>query len=982
MKKISVNEVNAITTAAQIGGYDPEAQQKAELRHAAEEAALMANGGRTVDKMESVDIASYKLRFFPNTSLWINYYVDPLYRINVAQHAANNAYAAYAKNKTPENREIFEAAKESFNKAFSNLEAAVKADAVLATPYIIHQDDGKIRSNRRSLASDIAGVQYIVNDVFAVDDKIIMLQHDTYNIVPRSWMLAQEAADAERRSENLAKNMIYALIRKGVVVVSKYGEKKYDFWASTSSHQKVGIVYMGEHRMMEKTKSIREFAASFEQLNAAGGDNGAEYIKRQAVLFTPSAPIYNPVTNAPLTLNDVVMFDEVEITRTTNNVAKVDKNANVVVGNADIDLTQFDGQAVSICGWLRSCQMRGFAIKAFCVKGDAAMSFIHPDLQRPDIDGNPVSLEGKAVIMNKSCWKGNKLGYSWAEFVSMANELSKECQFVNMLRVVRWADSAADKSRTLSRQSIQQWITATDAEVDRIISGAVKELNLKKKLSGALMYEAGLGKPESERTWQEKAIERRPSLLCCNAMQQLLSQKWENAKAERASGRIKIKGQYPYIAMDPLAYLQIYLENRDPSDPDLGVLKDGEVNLPHANNGDEFYAVRYPNNFLCGMIFTQKNHSAFADVGDVAILPYHGFSIYRADGDFDGDEMLFTKVKIVVNLMRTVIEKINPPLISFPHDKASRHPVDEKRNAVEIAIALYNGQAFNKVGQYSNVAMKLFSQIAMAEEHPDFMSGIGKTIILAHVATILVIDMVKTGTMPEAIKKIVEEAGQKYDMPFSQKFVNHAEVPYWADEKCQPANGCVADQIAYRIDQRTGSYEFDTEGVEFVAEDLLAELPEEYSRKNVSKGVLSAELVEKVKAINYREEDVAFIKAIDAGKRVSLKEAMLYFWRNNLAMRRVLIQAGDSKENVKKASEEYYELLREIILSIGDGKNWISTPEDIRRRIVYNYFMKDAFEINHKNASFEEGEDDKKNGYIVFILDVFAREIVEFSDEV
>ena len=761
--KISVSEMKAINTAAQIGGYDSVAQKKAEQRRAAEEATLVANGGRIVDKMEVVDIASYKLRFFPNTALWINYYADQLYGVHVTQAAANEAYRRYKETKTSENREAFEAAKEHFNKAFFALEQAVKADCMLTTAYILHQDDGKIRSNRRSLASDIAGVEYINGDAYAVDDKIVMLQHDTYNIVPRSWMLAQEAADAERRSENLAKNMIYALIRKGVVVVSKYGEKKYDFWASTSSHQKVGIVYMGEHRMMEKTQRIREFAASFEQLNAAGGDNGAEYIKRQAVLFTPSAPIYNPVTNAPLTLNDVVMFDEVEITRTANNVAKVDKNANIVVGDADIDLTQFDGQAVSICGWLRSCQMRGFAIKAFCVKGDAAMSFIHPDLQRPDIDGNPVSLEGKAIIMNKSCWKGNKLGYSWAEFVGMANELSKECQFVNMLRVVRWADSAADKSRTLSRQSIQQWITATDAEVDRIISGAVKELNLKKKLSGALMYEAGLGKPDSERTWQEKAIERKPSILCCDAMQQMLKASWMSTRAERASGRIKIKGQYPYIAMDPVAYLQIYLENRDPMDPDLGVLKDGEVNLPHANDGEAFYGVRYPNNFLCGMIFSQKNHPAFADVGDVAILPYYGFSIYRADGDFDGDEMLFTKVKLVVSLMKTVIDKINPPLISFPHDKALRHPVDAKRNAIEIAIALYNGQAFNKVGQYSNVAMKLFSQIAMAEQHPDFMSGLGRTIILAHVATILVIDMVKTGTMPEAIKKAVEEAKKVLD---------------------------------------------------------------------------------------------------------------------------------------------------------------------------------------------------------------------------
>jgi len=979
--KINATEINALNKAAKIGGYDAEAQEQKTLRRKEQEEKLIANGGRIVTKVEPIEIASYKLRFFPNTSLWVNYYSEELYNVNVAQHRANAAYRNYKDHKNPANREAFDAAKEALNAAFFELEQVVKADAATSNPYILHQDEGKIRSNRRSLASDIAGVEYTSVDKFSIDNNIIMLHHDTYNIIPRSWMLAKESSDAEKRSENLCKNMIYALIRKGVVIESNYGTKKYDFWASTSSHQKVGIVYMGEHKMMERTKKIREFAASFEQLNAAGGDNGSEYIKRQAVLFTPSAPIYNPITNAPLTLNEVIMYDEIEVEREADNVASVDKNANVVVGKANITLTQFDGQAVSLYDWLKSCQMRGFSIKAFCVKGNAAMQFIHPNMERLDIDGEKPSLEGKGILMNKSCWKGSKLGYTWKEFVAMANELSKECKFVNMLRCVRWADSAADKSRTLSRQSIQQWITATDAEVDRIISGAVKELNLKKHLSGALLYEAALAKPESERTWQEKAIAAKPSLLCHEALQQALEEKWQNTKAERASGRIKITGQYPYIAMDTVAYLQIYLENRDPMDPDLGILKAGAINLPHAEEGEEFYGVRYPNNFLCGMIFTQMNHPAFADVGDVAILPYHGFAIYRADGDFDGDEMLFTKVKIVVNLMKTVIERINPPLVSFPHDKAQRHEVDEKKNAIEIAIALYNGQAFNKVGQYSNVAMKLFSQIAMAEDHPDFMSGFGKTIILAHVATILVIDMVKTGTMPAAIKKAVEEAGEQYKMPFSQKFVNHFETPYWEDQKCNQAGDCVADQIALRIDNRTGSYSFDSEGVEFNAEDLLVSVPEEYARKIVSKGILSQDIADKIKMVNYCAEDTPIIEAIQEGKRVSPKDLMIYFWRNFAAMSTTLAKTGSTQEDIKVVREEYYELIRETILNLGDGKNWISVPEEVRRRIVYNYFMKDAFEIGKRNTYFRGPNADRKNGYILFCVNVFSHEIVDFSAE-
>ena len=982
---ITINETNALNKAIAIGGYDAEsvdAKKKAEQIRIEN---LLAEGGRTVDKVESVSIASYKLRFVPASALWLSIFKDELGAVYVTLKDADKAYRTYQDEKTTENRKAFEVARAALNAAFYALEQRVRFEALKPGAFVVSADKTNVRSNRRSLASDIAGVCYQhPGDQYYVDSKIVMLHHNTYEIVPKSWMLGKSNEEAVARSEFLCKNMIYSLIRKGVDLEFRYETLHYDFWASSSSHQKVGIAYFGESEMMKATEEIRNFGAGYEQINAAGGDNGAEYIKRQAVLFTPSDPITDPVTGEPLRLRDIAMFKDIDISRKSDNVANVSNNAEITVGEDDIGMTMADGQAMAICGWLKSNQMRGYGIKAFCVKADAATQYILPDPTVTDIDGNLIDIASIKIVMTKSCWKGSKLGYTWSQYVAVAERLAETCPGLDYLRCVRWADSAKDRQRYTSRQSTQQWILAMEKELEAMTSGAVRGLELRKTFSGALLYEAALNKPEEDRSAYNRAIEARPMILASEKYQTLLEDAWHNELAERASGRIKIRGMYPYIAMDPVAILQILLEGRDANDPDLGVLSDGQINLPNAEEGKEFYGVRYPNNFLCGMVFKQKNHDAFADVGEVAILPYHGFAIVRADGDFDGDEMLFTPNKLIVRMMKRVIDKINPPLIKFPHAKAERHIVDLKKTRMEIAIALYNGQAFNKVGQYSNVAMKLFSQIDISDENARFMSGIGREIILAHVATILVIDMVKTGTMPPKIKEAVENCGRQYKMPYSQRFMDHLEIPYWENPRCEEPTRCVADLMALNIVERCGEYTFDSESVEFDGSQLLCKVDSELT--SISAGVVSDELYEKIKNYNASDEDNDFLLKVKAHERIGAKEMMLYFWRNKYRLFSALVSSADSFSDVQTAQEEYYAFVREAVLNHGDKEYWLELDEDTRRRLIYNYFITDAFELGRRGNGIVCKDNERqtlkmKALYAQFIVSVFAEDIVNYAKE-
>ena len=979
---ITSAEIAALNNAMALGGYDSTVADKKLKVEQDRLANLLAEGGRVVDKIEPINIESYKLRFVPAEALWLKLFGAELSTCYETKRNADDAYSEYKACKSNQNKAAFEAAKQQFCSAFKALEDKIKNEFLKPGAYEVQMSDCRVRSNRRSLASDIAGVQYQqADDKVTVDNNIIMVAHRTYEFIPRSWMLHQSANDAERRSENLCKNLIYALQRKGLDLVSNKGYRlHYNFWASSSSHQKVGIAYFGESRMMKRTEEIRNFGTDYLQLNEAGGDNGSEYIKRQAVLFTPSAPIFNPTTSEPLRLRDIAMFNDIDITRESDNVANVTNNGEITIGKETIDMTMADGLAIAKAGWIRSGQTRGWAIKCYMVKGDEAMKYINPASVITDIDGNVVNLDNVKIVMTKSCWKGSKLGYTWAQFVAKAEELTKVCPVLDQLRCVRWADSSKDKGRHLSRQSIQQWITATDAQVSKLASGAIRGLNIRKTLHGALYYETELSRPELERTDYNRALQTRPSILCSEQFQTVLKKNWHNQLAENASGAIRIKGQYPYIAMDPVAILQILLEGRDANDPDLGVLKDGQVNLPNYEEGTKLYGVRYPNNFLCGMIFEQHNHPAFADVGDTAILPYHGFAIVRADGDFDGDEMLFTPNKLVIELMSKVIEKINPPLVKFPHAKAARHEVDEKKTAMEIAVALYNGQAYNKVGQYSNVAMKLFSKINIADDHPSFATGIGRQIILAHVATILVIDMVKTGTMPPKIKEAVEKAGRETETPFSQKFVDHFIVPYWDNDACAEPTNCIADKLATTILEGAGEYSFDSEGVEFDARTLLTDVPEDLRSKN-SAGKVSPEFFEQIRNFNESEEDVELLEKLRAGIRVGSKQLMLYFWRNAGKLRHIVkMELADSNDEMA-----YYAMVRDVILNHGDGPQWLAIDEEMRHRIIYNRYITDAFEIGPRGNGIknEDAELTKelKARYAKFIVTVFAKDIVKYTQE-
>lgn len=931
--------------------------------------AVRAAGGRTVTKIKGIDIPGYKLLFVPASEIMPAYFAN-LKSYNEAASKANEASRLLRAGKIT--RPEFDNAKAVLLAEFGKLQQEMQASRLVCRPFLINEEACLARTNRRSLASDIAGVTYGP----IVDRNIIMLHHDTFNQVKYSWLLGQSADDSKKLVSNMIKNMIFLLQRNGVKIINENTGEEYEyaFWASTSSHQKKGIAYFGEINMMKRTEELRSFGATFEQINQAGGDNGAEYIKRQAILFTPSEPI-------DITFDQVLMLPSVSRASEVDNVAEVDlTNGEIEIGRNTIDETLGDGESYFIDD-TPSAQIRGYGIKSFAAQVKNVFNSLDiPELVK-DVDGAMRDPRNYRMLTTTDSWKANKLGYTWAQFVEKANELSKQCPTLNHLRVVRYASSAKEKTRFLSRQSTQQWIFATDEQLDKLCSASKRQLKQEKHLGYWLIQEAGLLNDEQRPS--ELAYQKRPDILASEKVRPAIKNMFDRDKAKAAANRIRVHGQYPYLVHDPVAMLQILLCGKDANDLDLGILKPGEINAPNLNNGQSVYFVRYPNNFLCGMVLTNVNNAVFNSLGDVAVLPVTGHEITRADGDFDGDEGLIVTDMVVVNMMKEVIKKINPPLIKFAHSKAARHEASAYKQMADVAEALYNGQAYNKVGQYSNIAMKLMSSYKGGEFLGE--KGVGLDVMRAHVATILVIDMVKTGTFPEGLQRVIDAAAKDLTTPYSQKYIDIVKGIDVSEREYEAPGSNTPDRIAAKIVEAAGEFEYDTDGVMFDPDTLLAEIPECVKARRVPMSVIPSELFQKLSAFNVSAYH-PLIERMRNGEPVGAKEVLVYFFNNRIAFRSAMADAvGAEKDELAQIDDEYYALVREFVMSMGDAEYWLQIPEDVRRRIVYNYVIKDAFELEWSNGLGTNGDQETtelvKAFYAKFIVDVFAPDIIEYAKE-
>lgn len=863
---------------------------------------------------------------------------------------------------------------------------ALKSEPIVVNKTLCHMDSG-----RQSMATDIAGVIYgeFSNVLLKTDAPI-------YNSIrPNRKVLKSAFQDSEKVVDEISMALKVALTCRGV----KVDEFTYDAWAASASMQKEGKCWFGESKMMKLTADARHLVA----IAAMGATTGADELKRQATLFSPSAVLYDDDDNQVF-IRQIGIMKDIKTTELIPNALIIkDDGTYKKVKNYIHDVTKADG-GMYFWSKIKSHQGRFYTGKYNGVNVSSLMKLLKLPEGIECIDGYH-KLSELVGVATESVWKGKGLGISYAEFLNLLDKLAVKYPGINCLRVMRYADQADERQRHTSRQLVQQFITATDEMLHTWMKGVARKLLRNTTVSGVIVRLAGLDKPEEERTAMNKLFAILPELAVSKQYEQLTREDWETDFANNASGRINCAGQYPYITEDPLAVLQVLLEGRDPSDTDLGLLNPGEVSLPGVGHGTRVMSVRYPANFLTADVYTNVTEccNIYDSIGNVGILPFHGLYLIVNDGDVDGDEALFAFNKIIIEIVEKLHRDLDIPVVIFDHssNNEKQHVETEADLCKLIARSLFTAEKYSRVGIYSNLAARCLTMAGDAWYRGD-KDGMEHWLInaaFANVGTILCIDMVKTGMVPvnliNKLDKIADECSSK--MPHNQRYAKHnAEQPYWDcswDDCVMPVTNAVvdrlhdvlADYLKDYVDPESGEVMFrmDKEGLEFDVDKLLCHNPRVF-RGYAPAGKLSKETVDKIGLYNWTAKEYKI--ELEDGK-FSPKEIMKYFWENEAAIR----YRSFNDEMSGLEADEQRTLLREYCRSVlleiyrTDACDYNNLSDELKVKSVSNWFIRDAFKAllnadgtkKARKEALTYEDRHREASYARFVVEVFAEDILD-----
>ena len=927
--------------------------------------------------------------------------------------------------------------KEEFDKAMKSLDRALNAGKKIK----LKASDARIHNGRQSYLSDLISVPY-----GKTTDMLMTFTHSIAHIF--NGCVAEYIAETQKEADDMLCKFMSKIISIGNVngydielLPDKDGVKQHveaRFWNANNTMLKVGKGMLLSEDAYEKAHLVARAGMTeeeFEQVKC----NGSDLLKWCSYASTPGCPLmYN---GEPVTVNDVLVVDSIDTLRKFKNVLEYMADGTVVRHEvAPVERTAYDGEIFFLVP-IPSQQIRGgFCFKGFglnCAYSDK-VNMIHEIAKREgwevpeyvrDVDGELRRLADYKIICTKDAWKwqwtredGTKKGtkMTFEEYRTRMNKLAEKFPNANQLYTARIADATEESKRQMTRQSVQQFFNATQENLEKMFAKSIRKVKKLSTHAGVIRMMAGLDKPESARTAFEHLVEACPEILDNKYMRRAVEDMFNRRVAE-AAVRPEINGIYPYIAEDPVAFFKIVIWGKDPNTVGLGYLTSKQVNCPSMAEGTPVYIVRYPNNYICGMVRVNHNDDIYSCCGNVMIIPLDGALLIRADGDTDGDECLVCTDKEVVDMMADVLRYVNPPIIKFPHEKLEK-VVITGRAARQIAMAeaiVIANKYGPEVGKNSNLATKFMNKVALA--YLDAMQASDaksrstakwkmnqhlENAIVAHIAAIIAIDLAKTGSMPAWLEQKLDSirgyAGKL--MPWNQRFCKDNKVTPWFDneywdDKTMPRSNSVVDRGAQYVIEQTDAMNYkaptDEDGVGFDITSLFGRT-EGLDRRG-SKGKLTNRQLRALDARNYREKSdsvdgdnefqlVNDLKNPDLNVKVSCAELFRFLWRNQASLvYSVRSESTDKMDNVQMQNA-YYDFVHDLMVDFGSfcgNERFMSRSVELRRKSNICKLLTLAFEDNEcigKDCN-EEEQFTRRASFAMFAVKVFAYDLYQMVCE-
>lgn len=876
----------------------------------------------------------------------------------------------------------------------------MKAMAANHRPFVVTRAATIISNLRGSIMSRALGV-----NPGELTDSIVTVTHDAVNrlngMTKKSWL-----------KEEFAMTVHDVLVDNGVHIIDKVLddgtsiEIPYTFNTATSSQLKEGKCYCIHNSSWAKL--VEYFDLHIETRVSAA--LGADYLKWYAPLWTPCAPLLDQF-NHGFSMENVILFKDITMTKIGEHGITFDKRWVAAFQDfIKIKQTVMDGGLLSIVSddfpefqeragmpWINTMKaMLANGWRAFWLTIEKYGISLEDEIPVETVDGRHLKVKdliGK-VVGFESTWKNKKVqNCTFAEGAELLKKMAPDFPHANELFVVRFANEQGseddaeldeDGYRKMSRQSVQQFITAKS---NKLVAWLTSSIHYVSKFTNAKKF---------AKTYQKDDLvgdlfRWYPALAGCTQAMYRAESRYVTEFHKVAAGKVRVKGQYPYIMTDASAVFEMILLGKMPEEVE-GIIPANCISYRKFKIGDKLFVVRYPANHLVGDVVTNIASFVYGN-SSVCWLSNADLLLIRMDGDVDGDEILVTNDPLVIEMFEELKSRVPVYVIDFEHGHAE--PVDVRLVGKSIKMALYNGQKWNKVGRYSNLATKILSTIFEGVTTRKQLRQIMLDAASAHVATILSIDAVKTGSIPSDLIRILEGDGVRSGLvdfykllPWNQRFTegirNVWTNPGWDDEEqYAPESNCVCDRLARMFinlmgihnneirdelnkerDSIPSNFVYDDTEVEEFDYRVLMYSPDKKLQCN--SGVVNDEMLSRLDENIYGDYPV--VAEIKGGKKVKPAELYRFFFENAAALKRALI----NKPEADDIMEAYYAFVKDAMISL-DPRN--------TRFVVADHFLRDALEIGKKSNHACWKKDATpldirmyKGKYWDFTLHVFAEE--------
>ena len=855
-------------------------------------------------------------------------------------------------------------------------------------PFALFQNEGTVSRMSRSIGSDIFGIDYTSKKPTTA---WITVEHGIQELINFNWhVFGNTKTEAEAEKNRLQQEIEHRLGNAGVrLYVGSTSEEStmihYGGFAASASHQKDEKLVMADAKLMR----LHEEAIWFTMKMSEVFDleiNGAAIWKMRANLLRPIRCGLKIKGGRQLTLNDIEIKEPIVVNRIIKNARKIgelnEETGEIFEdGEMVVEKTLADGTLMSTVELEQWGQTTSYGIKGCSGDGTAPIKYA------AKLEGKEVP-SMKPILMDGGCWKFDKVGCSWEEFVRRANKLAERYPSLNKLWLLREGDELEDdvKIRRLTRSLIQQWIHLDARDIRMITKKSRKSLNKMKTLKGAINMMAETGR--EEKSPLGKVFEKAPWLVLNPEVQRYLETRFVRKQREAAACKFKTTGSYPYIQEDFVAIAQIWVFGADANRMDLGVLKAGEMSVADVAPKQKMLAVRFPANYQTAAVrINVPCQEAFASCSNIAMISIYDDILIRQDGDVDGDEMAIILDEIAIAATERMYQEFNPPVVVFAHGgKAPKKKIGNRAGLIETMYNdLWKAKKFDGVGKYANLATLCchLASLAYARNDMDEVKMRLVQMSLASTGAILAIDQVKGNAVSdelierlEQISKSVRNTCQNM-MPFTQQYVKGLKP-----DEVLPESDALCDQMAGLIirdtnDKETNGYKLEVGNAQWNAKEAKRAMLDFGLRTTSLRNSPVPKSILDTLADNWFNDknaaDQETFRLIKAGQPVQMKDLVLLMWRNACALE--FRMTGD---NLTAKREEYLKVVREMLYTQATSAKWIGNDGHVftdaeKKASVVNVLVYDALNMSGKGNGID---DDKKGSYAIFVLKVFAKEIL------